>query len=110
MLYNHILGSGKSTLMRLLYRFYDCTDGRITLDDQDIRHVSLLSLRQKIAVVPQDTILFNETLRYNIAYGNLALGESQPMAVEAAARDAQLESLIQRLPLGYDTIVGERGE
>ena len=102
-------GSGKSTIMRLLYRFYDPIEGNIYIDHQNIKKVTLYSLRKHMAVVPQDTILFNESLKYNIAYGNLALYKKDPSIVEKVAKEAQLVSLIQRLPQGYDTLVGERG-
>ena len=99
-------GAGKSTLSRLLYRFYDITDGRILIDGQDIRAVSQLSLRQAIGIVPQDTVLFNDTIAYNIRYGRVGASDAE---VDAAARLAQLDDLIMRLPDGYATMVGERG-
>lgn len=102
-------GSGKSTLLRLLYRFYDCTRGRILIDGQPITETTLESLRHHIAIVPQDTVLFNDSLRYNIAYGNLAVSQQRPQSVEEAATQASLGPLISRLPQGYDTQVGERG-
>jgi ABC-type transport system involved in Fe-S cluster assembly fused permease/ATPase subunit len=103
-------GSGKTTLLRLLYRFYDCSKGTIRIDGQDITRVTLDSLRKSIAIVPQETVLFNDTLRYNIAYGNLELSQNQPELVEQTAIRAQLGPMISRLPLGYDTMVGERGK
>ncbi|HZI14622.1 MAG TPA: ABC transporter ATP-binding protein/permease [Myxococcus sp.] len=99
-------GGGKSTLARLLFRFYDVTAGAITLDGQDVRDVTQLSLRQAIGVVPQDTVLFNDTLYYNIAYGRPGATQAE---VEQAARLARLHDFIQRLPDGYQTRVGERG-
>ncbi len=99
-------GAGKSTLARLLFRFYDVTSGRITIDDQDIRDISQSSLRQAIGVVPQDTVLFNDTLYYNIQYGN---PQSSDEEVKRAARLAHLDQFIAQLPDGYQTIVGERG-
>ena len=99
-------GSGKSTLARLLLRFYDAGSGRIEVDDQDIRGVSTRSLREAIGVVPQETLLFNDTIAYNIAYGRIGA----PMDdIIAAARAAQLHDLIDSLPQKYDTPVGERG-
>ncbi len=99
-------GSGKSTVARLLYRFYDVEDGAILIDDQDIRTVTQASLRRHIGVVPQDTVLFNDTLYYNIAYGRPdALADE----IEEAARLAELHPFIERLPDGYQTKVGERG-
>jgi ATP-binding cassette subfamily B protein len=99
-------GSGKSTIARLLFRFYDATGGRILVDGQDIRQVSQHSLRQQIGVVPQDTVLFNDTLYYNLAYGRPDAGREE---VVEAARFAQLDRFITSLPDGYDTMVGERG-
>jgi ABC-type transport system involved in Fe-S cluster assembly fused permease/ATPase subunit len=99
-------GAGKSTLGRLLFRFYDVTHGRITFDGQDVRNVTQASLRQAIGIVPQDTVLFNDTLRYNVAYGRPEAPEAE---ITAAAEAAQLSSFIARLPLGWDTGVGERG-
>ncbi|MCD6735492.1 MAG: ABC transporter ATP-binding protein/permease [Burkholderiaceae bacterium] len=99
-------GAGKSTLARLLYRFYDIGSGRITVDGQDLREVTQASLRAAIGIVPQDTVLFNDTIRYNIGYGRP--GASQP-EIEAAARAAQLHDFISALPQGYDSNVGERG-
>ncbi|MGB1581529.1 MAG: ABCB family ABC transporter ATP-binding protein/permease, partial [Nevskiales bacterium] len=99
-------GAGKSTIARLLFRFYDADAGRICINGQDIRDVSLASLRSHIGVVPQDTVLFNDTIYYNIAYGQ---PEASREAVETAARHAHLASFIERLPDGYDTVVGERG-
>jgi ABC-type transport system involved in Fe-S cluster assembly fused permease/ATPase subunit len=99
-------GSGKSTIGRLLFRFYDVGGGRLTIDGQDVRDVTLASLHAQIGVVPQDTVLFNDTIRYNIAYGQ---DEATEAEVIAAARAAQLHDFIMRLPQGYDTPVGERG-
>ncbi|MEM6667769.1 MAG: ABC transporter ATP-binding protein/permease [Pseudomonadota bacterium] len=99
-------GSGKSTTARLLYRFYDVTAGRILIDGQDLRDVSQTSLRNAIGVVPQDTVLFNDTIGYNIAY---AQPEATQEEIEAAARAAQIDSFIAQLPQGYETVVGERG-
>jgi ATP-binding cassette subfamily B protein len=99
-------GAGKSTLARLLFRFYDVTSGGISIDGQDIRTVTQESLRAAIGIVPQDTVLFNDSIRYNIAYGRPQAGDAE---IEAAARAAQLDSLIERLPDGWETQVGERG-
>jgi ATP-binding cassette subfamily B protein len=99
-------GAGKSTLARLLFRFYDVTGGRITLDGRDVREVTQTSLRRAIGIVPQDTVLFNDSLRYNVAYGR---PEATAAEIEAAARSAQLERFIATLPAGWDTPVGERG-
>ena len=99
-------GSGKSTIGRLLFRFYDVTGGAIRIDGQDVRTVTQDSLHEVIGVVPQDTVLFNDTIRYNIAYGRDGASESD---IEAAARAARIHDFIAALPLGYDTQVGERG-
>jgi ATP-binding cassette subfamily B protein len=99
-------GSGKSTLARLLFRFYDVGSGAITLDGQDIRRVTQLSVRRAIGIVPQDTVLFNDTVRYNIAYGR---PEATPDDVEQAAKAAHIHDFIAATPKGYDTMVGERG-
>ena len=99
-------GSGKSTISRLLLRFYDPQAGRILIDGQDLRALTQHSLREAIGVVPQDTVLFNDTIYYNIAYGNPKADEDQ---VLAAAKAAQLDRFIQRLPERYQTLVGERG-
>ncbi len=99
-------GAGKSTLSRLLFRFYDVTVGSIEVNGQDIRGFTQHSLRQAIGIVPQDTVLFNDTISYNIAYGKVGTPAS---AVEAAASAAQLDGLIKALPLGDQTMVGERG-
>jgi ABC-type transport system involved in Fe-S cluster assembly fused permease/ATPase subunit len=99
-------GSGKSTIGRLLFRFYDVTGGRITIDGQDIRSISQHSLHQAIGVVPQDTVLFNDTIYYNIAYGRDGATEDE---VHAAARAAKIHDFILSLPDGYATTVGERG-
>ncbi|KAK7953879.1 hypothetical protein PG988_014573 [Apiospora saccharicola] len=99
-------GCGKSTLLRLLFRFYDVESGRIFIDDQDIKDVTLESLRKSIGVVPQDTPLFNDTVGHNIKYGNLEASEAQ---VTAAAKRARIHDTISSWPAGYDTKVGERG-
>jgi len=99
-------GAGKSTLARLLFRFYDIQSGRIEIDDQGIDAVQQASLRSAIGIVPQDTVLFNDTIGYNIAYGKPG---SSMEEVQAAARAAQIDGFIQRLPDGYNTQVGERG-
>ncbi|WP_158967876.1 ABCB family ABC transporter ATP-binding protein/permease [Chachezhania sediminis] len=99
-------GSGKSTIGRLLFRFYDVTGGAIEIDGQDIRSVRQDSLHRAIGVVPQDTVLFNDTVRYNIAYGRDAATQED---VERVARDARIHDFILSLPEGYDTQVGERG-
>ena len=99
-------GAGKSTIGRLLFRFYDPWEGRILIDGQDIRTVTQASLRAALGIVPQDSVLFNESIGYNIAYGRDGAG---PAEVEAAARGAALMELIGRLPQGFDTEVGERG-
>lgn len=99
-------GSGKSTLSRLLYRFYDVGSGAITIDGQDVRSVTQDSLRQAIGMVPQDTVLFHETIGYNIAYGRPGASEKE---IAAAAEAAYLHDFIESLPQGYDTVVGERG-
>jgi ATP-binding cassette subfamily B protein len=99
-------GAGKSTISRLLYRFYDVTGGRIEIDGQDIRDVTQVSLRSAIGMVPQDTVLFNDTIRYNIRYGRW---EASDPEVEEAARHAQIDHFIRIAPKGYETEVGERG-
>jgi ABC-type transport system involved in Fe-S cluster assembly fused permease/ATPase subunit len=99
-------GAGKSTLARLMFRFYDVTGGRITINGQDIRDVTQNSLRRALGIVPQDTVLFNDTVRYNIAYGNTS---ATPAQVEEAARAARIHDFIASTPKGYDTTVGERG-
>jgi ATP-binding cassette subfamily B protein len=99
-------GAGKSTLSRLLFRFYDAQGGRITIDGQDIRDVTQESLREAVGMVPQDTVLFNDTIRYNIRYGRWDATDAE---VEEAARLAQIDDFIQGLPQGYETQVGERG-
>lgn len=99
-------GAGKSTLSRLLFRFYDVTGGRILIDGQDIRDVTQKSLRAAIGIVPQDTVLFNDTIYYNIAYGRPDASREE---VIAAARAAHIHDFIESLPDKYDTIVGERG-
>jgi len=99
-------GAGKSTISRLLFRFYDVTGGRILIDGQDIRDVTQTSLRAAIGMVPQDTVLFNDTIRYNIRYGRW---EASDREVEEAARLAQIDGFIRLAPKGYETEVGERG-
>ncbi|MBM2292165.1 ABC transporter ATP-binding protein/permease [Sulfitobacter pseudonitzschiae] len=99
-------GSGKSTIGRLLFRFYDVGSGALRIDGQDVRDVTQTSLHAAIGVVPQDTVLFNDTIRYNIAYGR---GDATQDEIEAAARSAQIHDFILSLPDGYDTAVGERG-
>ncbi|HEX8401763.1 MAG TPA: ABC transporter ATP-binding protein/permease [Allosphingosinicella sp.] len=99
-------GAGKSTLSRLLFRFYDVTAGRITIDGQDIAEVTQASLRRAIGIVPQDTVLFNDTIGYNIGYGREDAGQAQ---IEGAARGAAIHDFVAGLPDGYDAMVGERG-
>ena len=99
-------GAGKSTLARLLYRFYDVTHGRILIDGQDIAHVSQASLRKAIGIVPQDTVLFNDSLRYNLQYSNAHASQAD---LERAADMAHIRGFIESLPNGWDTVVGERG-
>jgi ATP-binding cassette subfamily B protein len=99
-------GAGKSTISRLLYRFYDVTGGRIEIDGEDIRDVTQVSLRSSIGMVPQDTVLFNDTIRYNIRYGRWEASDAE---VEEAARLAQIDGFIRMAPKGYETEVGERG-
>ncbi|MBX3490948.1 MAG: ABC transporter ATP-binding protein/permease [Parvibaculum sp.] len=99
-------GAGKSTISRILYRFYDIAEGSVRIDGQDIRDVTQTTLRAAIGMVPQDTVLFNDTIRYNIRYGRPDATDAE---VEAAARLAQIAGFIERLPKGYETRVGERG-
>ncbi|MFT5182697.1 MAG: ABC-type transport system involved in Fe-S cluster assembly fused permease/ATPase subunit [Alphaproteobacteria bacterium] len=99
-------GAGKSTISRLLFRFYDIDEGRITIDGQDIRHVTQASLRAAIGIVPQDTVLFNDTVFYNVQYGRPS---ATPSEVEDAARMAQIHDFVMSLPDGYNAQVGERG-
>ena len=99
-------GSGKSTIARLIYRFYDVTSGRIIIDDQSINEVTQDSLRQQIGIVPQDTVLFNDSIYYNIAYGR---PDASPSEIEAASNLASIGEFISSLPDGYNTKVGERG-
>ena len=99
-------GAGKSTIARLIYRFYDPTAGRILVDGQDIGEVTQSSLRDSIGIVPQDTVLFNDTIGYNIGYGAEAATQQQ---IEAAAKGAAIDRFIESLPDGYDSMVGERG-
>ena len=99
-------GAGKSTISRILYRFYDIKSGSVTIDGQDLRDVTQASLRAVIGIVPQDTVLFNDTVRYNIAYGRIGANEAE---IKDAARYAQIDKFIVELPLGYEAMVGERG-
>jgi ATP-binding cassette, subfamily B, heavy metal transporter len=99
-------GAGKSTLARLLFRFYDVQQGHITIAGQDIKQVTQASVRQAIGIVPQDTVLFNDTVEYNIAYGKPGASHAE---VEEAARAAHIHNFIAATPLGYKTMVGERG-
>ena len=99
-------GSGKSTIGRLLFRFYDVTDGALCIDGQDVRDITQTSLHDAIGVVPQDTVLFNDTVRYNIAYGRDGATQSE---IETAAKAARIHDFIMSLPEGYETKVGERG-
>ena len=99
-------GAGKSTIARLLFRFYDADDGAIEIDGQDLRDVTQDSLRRAIGVVPQDTVLFNDTIFYNIAYGRPGASRAE---IEAAARRAHIHDFVAGLPDGYETMVGERG-
>jgi ATP-binding cassette subfamily B protein len=99
-------GAGKSTISRLLFRFYDVTGGRVLVDGQDVRGITQQSLRAAIGVVPQDTVLFNDTIRYNIGYGRPGATDAE---IENAARLAQVHDFVTRLPDGYATRVGERG-
>ncbi|WP_114953446.1 ABCB family ABC transporter ATP-binding protein/permease [Sphingosinicella terrae] len=99
-------GAGKSTLSRLLFRFYEPTSGRITIDGQDIGAVTQASLRAALGIVPQDTVLFNDTIGYNIGYGR---GGATQAEIEAAARGAAIHEFVLELPAGYDSLVGERG-
>ena len=99
-------GAGKSTLARLLYRFYDIEQGRVTIDGVDIRDVTQGSLRAAIGIVPQDTVLFNDTIQTNIGYGREGASQAE---IEAAAAAAQIHGFVERLPDGYQTMVGERG-
>jgi ATP-binding cassette subfamily B protein len=99
-------GAGKSTLARLLYRFYEVTGGRILIDGQDLRDLTQDSLRRAIGIVPQDTVLFNASIRYNIAYGR---PEASQAEIEQAASLAHIRDFIDSLPEGWETVVGERG-
>ena len=99
-------GAGKSTLVHLIPRFFDVTAGRLLIDGRDVRDTTLASLRSQIGVVTQETVLFNDTLRNNIAYGQPSISQKQ---VEAAARAALAHDFIMELPNGYDTMIGERG-
>jgi ATP-binding cassette subfamily B protein len=99
-------GAGKSTIARILFRFYDIQSGSVTIDEQDIAAVTQQSLRAAIGIVPQDMVLFNDTIGYNIAYGREGASQAE---IEAAARAAQIHDFILGMPQGYDTRVGERG-
>jgi len=99
-------GAGKSTLVHLIPRFFDVTAGRLLIDGRDVRDTTLASLRSQIGVVTQETVLFNDTLRNNIAYGQPSISQKQ---VEAAARAALAHDFIMELPNGYETMIGERG-
>jgi ATP-binding cassette, subfamily B, heavy metal transporter len=99
-------GAGKSTISRLLFRFYDVTDGAIEIDGQDIRSITQDSLRKSIGIVPQDTVLFNDSVFYNIAYGR---PDASPSEIEEAAKLASIHDFVMSLPDGYNTSVGERG-
>ncbi len=99
-------GAGKSTISRLLFRFYDVSRGAVTIDGQDVRAITQASLRAAIGIVPQDTVLFNDTIRYNIAYGRPGASQAE---IEHAARLASIHAFVTSLPDGYDTRVGERG-
>ncbi len=99
-------GAGKSTLSRLLFRFYDVTGGKVLVDGQDVREVTQESLREAISIVPQDTVLFNDTLYYNLAYGRPDASREE---IEKVAEMACIREFIESLPQGYETVVGERG-
>jgi len=99
-------GAGKSTLPRILYRFYDIAAGHVKIDGQDIRVFTQDSLRRAIGIVPQDTVLFNDSIGYNIGYGRTGASQDE---IEAAAKSANIHNFITSLPKGYDTLVGERG-
>jgi ATP-binding cassette subfamily B protein len=99
-------GAGKSTISRILYRFYDIQSGAVTIDGQDVRDVTQTSLRAVIGIVPQDTVLFNDTVKYNIAYGRIGASDAE---IRQAAGLAQIDRFIDLLPQGYDSMVGERG-
>jgi ATP-binding cassette subfamily B protein len=99
-------GAGKSTISRILFRFYDISKGRVLIDGQDVRDVTQTSLRAAVGMVPQDTVLFNDTIRYNIRYGRPDASDAE---VESAAAQAQIADFIKRLPKGYESSVGERG-
>src|SRR5208283_5548910 len=99
-------GAGKSTISRLLFRFYEPSSGRITIDEQDIAQVTQASLRAAIGIVPQDTVLFNDTILYNVRYGRDGASQAE---VEAATENAQIDAFIRLLPQGYEAQVGERG-
>jgi len=99
-------GAGKSTVLKLLFRFYDPSSGKVSIDGQDLRSVTQASLRRTLGLVPQDVVLFNDTIRYNIGYGN---PDASQHDLEEAARSAQLLHFIESLPQGWETRVGERG-
>ena len=99
-------GAGKSTISRILFRFYDIAAGRVTIDGQDLHALTQDSVRAAIGIVPQDTVLFNDTIGYNIGYAKEGATQAE---IEQAARAAQIHDFIEGLPLGYNTVVGERG-
>jgi ATP-binding cassette subfamily B protein len=99
-------GAGKSTISRILFRFYDVQGGRVLIDGQDVRQVTQQSLRANVGIVPQDTVLFNDSIRYNIRYGRVDASDAE---IEAAAKLAQIHDFVSALPEGYDSAVGERG-
>jgi len=99
-------GSGKSTLVRLLYRFYDLTEGKLLVNGIDIKNIRQASLRKSIGIVPQDTVLFNDTIRYNISYGNL---QAEDSAIYKVAEQAHIDGFVKKLPAQWETLVGERG-
>ena len=99
-------GAGKSTLSRILFRFYNIASGAVRIDGQDLKTLSQLSVRQALGIVPQDTVLFNDTIGYNIGYAKQGATQAE---IEQAAQDAQVHDFISKLPNGYDTVVGERG-
>lgn len=106
-MFSHFLkGAGKSTIMRLLFRFYDVSTGTISIDGQNIKTVTQASLRKVIGVVPQDTVLFNQTIKYNIKYGRITADDSE---VILASRSADIHEKILTFPQQYETQVGERG-
>lgn len=104
--YYVVLGAGKSTIMRLLFRFYDVNSGAIVIDGQNIKTIKQSSLRKAIGVVPQDTVLFNQTIKYNIKYGKITAEDQE---IISAARSADIHEKILAFPQQYETQVGERG-